>query len=154
MPITQEGVTGCQVWCLYEIGRRIVFSKQYSYVTNHLHLCVTNEYIFVFTVTLLLLLVYLSLVNANTLLNITFTTIFICHQISTCPRDLFLNDLACQIQHLKITICHLYVCLYHFVHNRIINTCVSYMAHICTCIPRICTSNVGYIWHVHQIWCA
>ena len=46
MSVTPELVTCCQVWCLYEIGMRILFSKQYRYVTNHLHLYVTNYYIF------------------------------------------------------------------------------------------------------------
>ena len=61
MSASQEWVTCCQVGCVYENCMRIPFSKQYRYVTNHLHLYVTNYYIFVFTVTLLLLVVCLSL---------------------------------------------------------------------------------------------
>ena len=72
-----------------EIGMRIPF-QTYRYVTDHLHLYVTNSYIFVHTATLILLAVCLSLVNVNTTLNTTFTTIVVCHQISTGPMDLLL----------------------------------------------------------------
>ena len=89
MSITHEWVTCFQVWCLYESGMTIPFSKQYRNVTNHLHLYATNFYIFVFTFTLLLLTMWLSLINANTSSNTTFTTIFICHQIITGPLYLF-----------------------------------------------------------------
>ena len=97
MLITQEWVTCCQVWCVYEICTRIPFSKQYKYVTNHMHLYVTNYYIFVFTVTLLLLTKCLSFINANNSSNTTYKTLVICHQISTSPRDLFLLCLICTL---------------------------------------------------------
>ena len=84
MSVTPELVNCCQVWCLYEIGMRIPFSKQYRYVTNHLHLYITKYYIFVFALTLLLLTVFLSLVNMITSSN-TFTAIVKYHQINTSP---------------------------------------------------------------------
>ena len=74
-----------------EIGMRIPFSKQYWFVTRHLHLYVHDYYIFVLTVTLLLLTMCLQFVNANTSSNTTFTAIKMCHQISTGPMDLCLE---------------------------------------------------------------
>ena len=65
--------------------------QRYGYVKNHLHLYVTNYYIFVFTVTLLCLTMCLSLSNAHTSWNTTFTSIVICHQFSTGAKDLFLS---------------------------------------------------------------
>ena len=44
MSITEEWVICCHSGCVYEIDMRIPFSKQYRYVTNHLHLYVTNYY--------------------------------------------------------------------------------------------------------------
>ena len=81
---------------LYEICMRIPFSKQYRYVTNHLHLYVTNYYIFVCRVTLLLHSMYLSLVNVNTSSNATFTTIVTCHQIGTGPMEFFFDNIHCE----------------------------------------------------------
>ena len=43
---------------VYEIGIRILFSKQYRYVTNHLHLDVTNDYIFLLCVLLLSMAIF------------------------------------------------------------------------------------------------
>ena len=76
---------------MYEMGMRIPLYKQYSSVTNQLHLYVTDYYISVFAFTLLVLTVCLSLVSAITSLDTTFTTIVICHQSSTGPMDLFLS---------------------------------------------------------------
>ena len=74
---------------MYEIGMIIPFSKQYRYVTSHLHLYVTNYYIFVCTISLLLLIMCLTLVNADISRNTTFTTIVIFGQINICSMDLF-----------------------------------------------------------------
>ena len=90
MSLTHEWGICYQVWCVYEIGMRVPFSKQYRYVTNHLHLYIADYCIFLFTITLSLLTVNLSLGNANICSNTTFTTIVICHQISTGPMDLCL----------------------------------------------------------------
>ena len=59
------------VWNLHEIS----FSKQYRYVTNHLHLYVTNYYNVVCTITLVLLTMCLTLVIANISWNTSLTTI-------------------------------------------------------------------------------
>ena len=45
--ISEMGYLFYHVWPVYGIGLRISFSKQYRYVTNHLHPYVTNDYIFV-----------------------------------------------------------------------------------------------------------
>ena len=70
---------------------RIPFSTQSRYVTNHWHLYVTNDYIFVCTVILLLLTVGLNLVKANISWNTTFTTMVIFGQISIGTMDQFLS---------------------------------------------------------------
>ena len=46
MSLTQESVICCHICCVYEVGMRIPFSKQYHYVADHLHLFFTNYYIF------------------------------------------------------------------------------------------------------------
>ena len=94
MSITHDWVTHCHVWCVYETGIIIPFSKLHRYVTNHLYLYATNYYSFVFTVSLLLLTMCLSLVNVKILLK-TITTIIIWQQISTGPMDLFFIQYTC-----------------------------------------------------------
>ena len=69
---------------------RIPFSKQYIYITNHLHLQVTNYRDFVCTITLILLTMCLIVVNASISSNATSSTIVISGHIRTCPVDLFL----------------------------------------------------------------
>ena len=89
--INNSGWTYC--FLMYDLSsswHEIPFSKQDLYVMNHLHLCVTNCYIFVCTITLLLFIMYLSLVNANISSNMIFIPITIFGQISACPMDLFL----------------------------------------------------------------
>ena len=71
---------------------RIPFSKQYKYFTNHLGLYVTNYYFSVFTVILFMLTMCFSFFNVNPSSNTAFTTIVVCHQISTGPIDLFCNE--------------------------------------------------------------
>ena len=65
MSITEEWVIHGHVWCAYEHGMRIPFSKQYRYVTNHLYSYVTNYYIFVCTLILLLLTAWHNFVSDN-----------------------------------------------------------------------------------------
>ena len=89
MSVTQDWIICCDMWYGYEIGMRILFSKQYKYVTNYLHLYVTNYCIFVCTITVLLLTSVFSLVHANISSNTTFTTFVIFHQISSGPMDPF-----------------------------------------------------------------
>ena len=69
---------------------RISFSKQYRYVTNHLH--VTNNNIFVFTVTNVLLTMCQSLVSVN-----TYSTqhLELLSYVSIGPMDLFYFELIC-----------------------------------------------------------
>ena len=42
MSTTQEWVICCHVCCVWEIGMRIPFLKECRYVTNYLHLYVTD----------------------------------------------------------------------------------------------------------------
>ena len=64
------------VWCVYEIGTKIPFSKWYRYVINHLHLYVTNYYIFVCIITLLLLTMCLTQCQSFLKYNIPTIVIF------------------------------------------------------------------------------
>ena len=64
MSVTEEWVICCHMGCIYEIGMRIQFSKQYRYITIQFPLYVTNYYISS-AVTLLLPIMCLKLVNAN-----------------------------------------------------------------------------------------
>ena len=61
----------------------------------------------------------------------------------------WLANLACQIQPIAITIC--FLCMYHFVQYSFFDENASYLAHVCTYIPEICTSNIG---HICPIWWA
>ena len=88
MSTTQACVT-CHMWHVYKIGKRIPFSKQCTYVTNPLYLCVTNYYILVFTVILLLPMVCFNLANASISWNTTYSTIVIFGLISTGHMNLF-----------------------------------------------------------------
>ena len=62
---TQEWVTCCHTLCLYKIDMKIPLLKEYRYVTNHLHVYVSNYYIFICTVILLLLAICHNFVNVN-----------------------------------------------------------------------------------------
>ena len=81
---------------------RIPFSKQYQYITNYLHLYVTNYYIFFCTIIHLLLTMCLALFSHNISWNSTFMTVIIFGQISICPMDLFflqVNKVVLYLQH-------------------------------------------------------
>ena len=66
---------------------RIKFSNNTD-VTNHFHQYITHAYIFVYTITLLLLVVYLDLNIVNNASNTAFTTIVIFGQIYAGAMDL------------------------------------------------------------------
>ena len=89
MSIIQKWVICWHLWCMYEIGMRIPFTKQYRYVRNRLHLGVTNYSFFFCTGILLLLNICCYLVNASISWNTRFTTIVIFGKISTDPVNVF-----------------------------------------------------------------
>ena len=65
MSVTQEWfiILSCVI-CLCN-RPEILFFKQHRYVTNNVHLYLTNYYIFVYTVTLLLRIVSFAFLNTN-----------------------------------------------------------------------------------------
>ena len=74
----------------YAVGRRIHFSKQYWYITNHLHMYVTNYYTCVCTATIVPWFMCLTLVNVNVSSNMTFASVVIFAKINSDPVGLFL----------------------------------------------------------------
>ena len=84
MSITQKWVIGL----IYGLCNHYENSIS-RYVTNHLHLHITNYYIFVCAIPLLLLTVCFTLANANVSSSAACTTIVIFGQISTDPVDPF-----------------------------------------------------------------
>ena len=74
MSVTEERVICCHMWCVYEYGMRIPFSKQYRYFTNHLHVYVTSNYICICTVILMLFVICFTLVNAKIFWSTKFKT--------------------------------------------------------------------------------
>ena len=64
-----------------QLGANSAFPKQFRNIPDNLHLFLTNDYIFFFTITLQLT-VCLTLINGNIFSNMIFTSIKIFGQIS------------------------------------------------------------------------
>ena len=132
--LTQNAINLGMGYLLCDVCVKLASEFNFTKKTGMLQiifLCVTNKYIFLFIVTLLLLIMFLSLVQVNTSSNITFTTIIICHQISTGPTNLFFlfkstatTSFVIETSYLKMSVCDIPINM-----RYIMVTKTSYLTH-------------------------